>query len=640
MGNQVGGVGPAGPSPEEIAALQQQQYQQQQDYLVSSELQFMITSLQTMANQLQDRITEAKETSKEEAAAGLPVMGAAPSVGPASATGIDPTTDLADISACPASLTTFSQAVLTTPAETDDKAKLLLSSTTLDNTVQQLVLLSNALKATLSSNVSPSALEASLQKVLPGAVSLMNQLATTVQNMPTVSPSLKDVHDSLQAAGQNLLLALSPPPTTTADLASFSTKLASQVQNPTSALMQTHLTHLQTANKVGGSLGVVMPKGHISGLPDTDAKKGLQAGAPKGTNPPSVPGDNPWAAVWQWMFGSNGLMAKVGSKMGELSALLRNQSKAMQDFSKMLGFFASLAKDGISYNFNPSQNHADKTGWANFQKAIYMMNKHWPSLDKGLGYLKSLIGDIKALTKVLPSIASTVNKMMGNFYRMCNGFYAMRYMGTYQVLHNVREHTPKGIGYLHTPGGKYVYYNKTVGKYIEIHDAKEHTPGGGYMHTAGGGYQLYTKKITNPIRVTVTKTKGGGLITYVEMKKNPHVPQWVYNAANHTWGRASPSLAKVMTHNGKPLPTGARMKWSSFANYQHGAISNFNHAMQSFRLEVKDAGPNIQSIQTGTQSQIKLYLTYYQQIMQTGPSLVQTLNSLAMAVSANLRGGQ
>lgn len=83
--------------------------------------------------------------------------------------------------------------------------------------------------------------------------------------------------------------------------------------------------------------------------------------------------------------------------------------------------------------------------------------------------------------------------------------------------------------------------------------------------------------------------------------------------------------------------------FGKFQSDMRGLISGsngFNNAMDNFNRGAKNGGSNIVSMQTTTQSQVKLYMLYYQEVMQTAPSLIQSLAELIMAVAQNMKGGQ
>lgn len=92
------------------------------------------------------------------------------------------------------------------------------------------------------------------------------------------------------------------------------------------------------------------------------------------------------------------------------------------------------------------------------------------------------------------------------------------------------------------------------------------------------------------------------------------------------------------------VKTGKKKYWvkpiKGVESQVHKVVNSLNSNMDKFNRIVKDGGSSIQSMQSQTQSQVKLYMLYYQQIMQTAPSLVQTLAQLIQAVAANMKGGQ
>ncbi len=560
------------PSPEELAALQLQNAQVQKDeskstYIISSELQFMIDSLKNMASQLEHRIDEAKKKISEEASM---TVGSTPSVSTDKGTAAS----LINTTAYPINAAGFAKALITSPSQTGSKAQLLLLSTNIDNSVQQLTRALEPLLKTLNSNVNTESLESALQKHLLDTRDAVNQIETALKIAPEPPKSLRNLQNNLTQAAQKLLKEIAPIPEDTASLMAFSQKLNTQVQSPTSALNQLHLQHQKTVNEVGGSLGMVLPSSNLSsprqprglaaplqaaaaitggGLPQAPENHDF-GDIPQGftTLPPVKSSHNPWSEVWKWIFGSQGMMNSIGIEMSSLNHILSNQNDAMGGFSGLLTIFEDLADFGIKSHINASVTPGNKQGWSEMVKIAQGMQKFMTKTGS-----QGMEGVVKRARNDFSKLSAAINKL-----------------------------EKQSSGPLH--------------KFAESMEA--------------GFFSMYN-------RMAII---GGVFNTPFSHQKTFQYHQWHHTPGG--WARVS-----AIHH-----PFKSEKAWLASLNADGNA---FNRGAANFGRGAKDGGSNIQSMQTQTQSKVKTAMMYYQQLLQTGPSLIQILGQLAAAVANNMKGG-
>lgn len=577
MVNDIHGAGSAGSVSNQLA-IQRLKEEQQQSYMVTSELQFMIGSLQNLSNQIQSRMDQAKQERKTEAAAGVlptelpPEQSLAPKPVVAS--------DLADVSKLPPEATAFAESFLLHPNETQAKLDLLLHSTNVDTAVKQLGSLSQAITNVTTSNVNDETRNARLQALLPAAEAPIALLQSSLQH-------LESAPTPLLSATQTLVGQIGSPPASPGELAALNKVLVEQTQNPTSALNQVQLQHQQVANSVGASLNVVVPAANLqSARPLGGAAPPPRVGA---APPPALKGaspGNPWAAVWQWLLGSAGLMAQVGGKLSELYQLVNAQGSAAKLFSKLLPLIKDLKSWGIPSHFNPSVNPASSKGWASFQADIQNIRDHWskgsPNIKELFNSLRGVIASLDKFGKVIPPASKA------------------RISGFSKVVSGMMSHF------------MYMYNNLAAMRNLDALPANANNPAPVWQRT---------------VIKTVT----------------PHYTAWVMvnNASFHTWHKVGGSWKQFTHHVGSFFGVNGknRVKASVFSQKMHQILTSCNANMGQFISEAKGGGPNIESMSTQTQSQVKLYMMYNQQIMQTAPSIVQTLSQLIQAIANNMKGG-